>query len=66
VTTAPVDVKLAVSCAGPVLGLTFFGAVSSLLATTTQFGWKSTNIETVGAVSDDIIFFLTKKYYVVK
>jgi len=65
VTTAPVDVTLPVSFDGPVLGLTFFGAVSSLLATTAQFGGKSTNIETVGAVSDGSIFFLAKKYEVV-
>ena len=60
VTTAPVDVTLSVSFAWPVLGLTFSGTVSSLLATTTQFGGQSTNIETVGAVPDDTIFSLSK------
>ena len=35
VTTAPVDVTLPVSFDGPVGSLTFFGAVSPLLATTT-------------------------------
>jgi len=60
VTTAPVDVTLSVSFAGPVLDLTLFGAVSSLLAATAQFGGKSTKIETVGAVPDDTISLLTK------
>ena len=35
VTTAPVDMTLAVSFDGPVGSLTLFGAVSPLLATTT-------------------------------
>jgi len=42
VTTAPVDVTLSVSFVRPVIDLTLFGAVSSLVATTAQFGGKST------------------------
>ena len=58
VTTAPVDVTLAVSFARPVGSLTLFGAVSPLLATATQFGGKSTQLEAVGAVPSNRIFFL--------
>ena len=56
VTTAPVDVTLPVFFAGPVLDLTFFGAVGPLLAPTTYFGGKSTNIEAIGAVPGDVFF----------
>ena len=61
VTTAPVDVALAVSLDGPVGSLTLFRAVGPLLATTTQFCGQSTNIEAVGAVPNDAITFLRKQ-----
>jgi len=58
VTTAPVDMALAVSFDGPVgSALTFFGAVGPLLATATQFGGKSTKLKTVGTVPGRRIFF---------
>ncbi len=53
--SAPVDVTLAISSAGPVSRLTFFGAVSPLLATPTQL--ESMKIEAVGAVSGNSIYF---------
>jgi len=58
VTTAPVLVTLPVSFDGPVLGLTFFGAVGPLLATAAQFSGQSAKLKAVGAVPDDGLFFL--------
>ena len=51
-TLAPVDVTLAVAIDGPILVFTLSGAVSSHLASTAQFGGKSTKLETISAVSD--------------
>ena len=51
-TVAPFDVTLSVTTAGPVLDLAIFGAVSPLVASATQFGRISTDLETVGAVPD--------------
>ena len=56
--SAPIGVTLSVSFLGPVGNLTHFGTVGPLLATTTQFGGYSTNIEAIGAVPSDTIFFL--------
>jgi len=58
VTTAPIDVTLAISFVGPVFSLTLFGAVGPLLATATQFGGKPTKLEAIGTVPSNKIFFL--------
>jgi len=60
VTTAPVDVTLAVSSAGPVGSLILFRTVGSLLASTAYFGGRSTRLKAIGAVPSEKISFLLK------